>query len=92
MGGGGGMINMVELVGWIGAAGFALCAIPQAYKTVKTGKADDISWLFLFLWLTGEVAMIAYLILTTMDPIFLVNYVFNLACLLIILGVKVKNV
>ncbi len=74
------MIN--EVIGWIGAALFAICALPQAVKTFKTKKADDLSWLFLLLWFFGEIFTFIYLIIddlklnTTHFPLY-INYVFN---------------
>jgi uncharacterized protein with PQ loop repeat len=82
---------MIELIGWIGAAGFALCGVPQAYHSVKTGKAGDINWLFITLWLIGELATIFYIGMTTRDPILLVNYTCNLLCLLVIIKVKLNE-
>lgn len=74
------MIN--EFIGWLGAALFAICALPQVVKTFKTKKADDLSWLFLLLWFFGEIFTFAYLIVddfkigTTHFPLY-INYVFN---------------
>lgn len=31
---------MMELVGWIGSACFAVCALPQVIKTVREKNAD----------------------------------------------------
>jgi uncharacterized protein with PQ loop repeat len=43
-----------QYIGWLGAFLFAICAVPQVVKTWKTKKAGDLSWLFLLLWLFGE--------------------------------------
>ena len=84
-------MTTLDLIGWIGAASFAVCAIPQAYHCWRTNSADDVNWIFLGLWLLGEVSMIVYVMLTSMDPIFLVNYLTNLLCLLVILRVKIYS-
>lgn len=73
---------MKEIIGWIGAFLFAICALPQAVKTFKTKSADDLSWLFLLLWFGGEILTFSYLIVddiklkTTHFPLY-VNYIFN---------------
>jgi uncharacterized protein with PQ loop repeat len=79
---------VIELIGWIGAIAFATCAIPQAWQSYKTKSSDGVSWLFLILWLLGEVLTIIYVCLTTMDLILLFNYLFNLTALLIIMYYK----
>lgn len=42
-----------NFIGWVGSVLFALCALPQAVKTWKTKKADDLSLLFLIFWMLG---------------------------------------
>lgn len=81
---------MLDIIGWIGSACFAICAIPQALKSYRDGHSDGISWAFLSLWLTGELCMIIY-ILPTGDGPLLVNYFGNLACLLVILRYKLTG-
>ncbi|MBN2890248.1 MAG: hypothetical protein JXL97_00135 [Bacteroidales bacterium] len=97
------MVN--EVIGWFGAALFAICALPQAIKTFKTKKADDLSWLFLLLWFFGEIFTFAYLIIddikinTTHFPLY-INYFFNTVIVIYLMyakkvyksGAKIKNV
>ena len=46
-------VALVEVIGWIGATLFAFCGAPQALKTYRTKRAEDISWAFLFMWIGG---------------------------------------
>ena len=78
---------MIEVVGWVGAICFSICALPQAYKTWKIKHADDLSALFLWLWTIGEVCMLVY-VWPRQDWPLIVNYVFNLVCLIVILYYK----
>lgn len=84
---------MNEAIGWLGAFLFAVCALPQAFKTFKTKKADDLSWLFLWLWILGEIFTFIYLIVddikvqSTHYPLY-VNYVFNILIVVYLLYAK----
>jgi len=80
-------VAFTDIIGWLGSFCFAVCGIPQAIKTWKLGSADEISWLFLLLWLTGELSMIVY-VWPKQDYPLLFNYLGNLACLLVILRFK----
>lgn len=78
-----------ERVGWLGSVLFALCAVPQAWKCLVTGSADDFSWAFLVMWLLGEILCLFYIWPKRLWPLVL-NYSANLACLLVIIGVKLS--
>jgi uncharacterized protein with PQ loop repeat len=71
-----------DLMGWIGAFFFAVCAIPQVLKTWKTKKAGDLSGWFLAFWLLGEILTFAYIVIDdillgiTHFPLY-INYFFN---------------
>jgi uncharacterized protein with PQ loop repeat len=77
----------LEYCGWIGSILFAACGIPQAATCIKSGNADGLSWLFLLSWFFGELLTIAY-VLPKQDYPLLLNYAFNIACLIIILKYK----
>jgi MtN3 and saliva related transmembrane protein len=80
----------IEVLGYIGGLCFAFSALPQTIKTLRTGKADDLSWGLLLMWLVGEIAMIIYERVAIHSlPLFL-NYSLNLCFLLPILYVKAK--
>lgn len=79
---------MTEAIGILGAFCFAVCAVPQAWQCWRDGHARGLSWSFLALWLVGEMATLAYVVIQHADPILLVNYAANLAALLVILRYK----
>lgn len=66
-----------DIIGWIGASCLAMCAAPQAWHSWKTKKADDISMLFLILWLIGELLTLIYVFPTFQWPL-IFNYLLNL--------------
>ena len=49
-----------ELFGFMSALCLSICGIPQAYKCFKTGRAKDLSGLFLFTWFAGKLFLILY--------------------------------
>ncbi len=75
------MIN--ETIGWIGNILFAVCAVPQVIKTYKSKSTKDLSALFLWLWLSGELLTFAYIIIgdfeseTVHFPLYF-NYLVNI--------------
>ena len=86
---------MIEIVGWTGAALFSCCAVPQCIKTWRTKQAQDISWLFLLMWVWGEILTFAYVVHTNAQvgefqyPL-LANYVFNFVLVCYLLYAKWK--
>lgn len=54
---------MIEYVGWFASLCFALCALPQAYQCVKQGHGIGINKLFMWIWLSGEVSMMPYIVI-----------------------------
>jgi hypothetical protein len=78
---------MLDIIGWIGAITFAICAAPQAWKAYKDGHSDGVSWGFINLWLVGEICTTIY-ILPKQDWPLLFNYAGNLICLLVIMKYK----
>jgi uncharacterized protein with PQ loop repeat len=77
------------LLGWIGSFCFAFCAVPQTIKTIKTGRADDFSYLFIIMWLLGEVMMFLYNIAVLQDIPLFINYAVNFISLLPIMYYKI---
>jgi uncharacterized protein with PQ loop repeat len=53
---------LTETIGWIGNILFAICGIPQVIKTYKTKKVGDLSTLFLWMWLLGEMLTFIYIL------------------------------
>lgn len=80
---------MIEVIGWIGSICFSVCGIPQACKSIQEGNSSGVSWLFLILWLVGELCTIVYVLM--LDELLIpliVNYILNLGSLLVILYYK----
>ena len=86
---------MMEVIGYLGAICFAVCPIFQLIKAFKTKSVDDISYLFLFTWLFGEIFMVIYIVDNNMKagiwqyPL-LLNYAVNLLILTGIFYARVK--
>jgi uncharacterized protein with PQ loop repeat len=76
---------MIDLLGWVGSLCLGLCALPQAYHSWRTKSSAGLSLTFLLLWIVGEIATLAYILLTTAQLPLIVNYTVNLICLLIII-------
>lgn len=82
---------MINIIGWIGSFLFAICAVPQAIKTIKEKSAKDFSLSFLIMWGVAEILMITYDVAKLKDLPLLFNYVCNLLCLLPIVYYKIKG-
>ena len=82
-----------EILGWIGAFLFAICAVPQVIKTYKNKQAKDLSWLFLIFWISGEILTFIYIIIDdvllkiTHYPLY-INYIFNIILVLYLIYAK----
>lgn len=77
---------MINMIGIIGTTMFSLCALPQAYKCYRTGRATGISAVFLWMWLGGEFLMQFYVIARHgFDYVILFNYWFNMLLIFIIM-------
>jgi uncharacterized protein with PQ loop repeat len=80
---------MLEIIGALGSACLAFCALPQAIQSYRTKTSEGVSGQFLMLWLVGEVATLAYVIGTAPHlKLLIANYIVNLACLVVILWYK----
>ena len=78
-----------ELIGFIGAALLAICALPQAAQSYKQGHSQGINDTFLWCWFCGEMLMLSY-VLRYVDgygPLFW-NYLINTILLGIIVYYK----
>jgi len=77
---------MIDIIGWIGALAFTVCAWPQAIQCWQQGHARGISKILLWIWLAGEVAM---LIATPLKlgwiSWLMMNYIGNTSALLVIM-------
>jgi len=72
-----------EIIGWVGSILFSICGAPQAFKTFKTKRVEDLSIMFLMLWFWGEVFTLFYIVYGDIAsgnyhiPLYF-NYAFNL--------------
>lgn len=80
----------MDTIGWLGALCFSLCALPQAIQSYRQGHSKGLAWSFLLLWLAGEVLTMIYIWPKMLWPL-MVNYIFNLICLLVIIRYKIKE-
>ena len=78
----------MEIIGWIGSFLFAICGLPQAIESYKTGHSRGLTWPFISMWLGGEILTILY-VLPKMDLPLLANYFSNLVFLLVIARYKI---
>jgi len=71
--------KMIEAIGWLGNILLSICGLPQAYKSIKDGHSEGISFFFILLWLFGEVLALVYILLLGI-PLYSVifNYLFNI--------------
>jgi len=78
---------MTETLAWISTALFAACAAPQAIQCKRQGHTLGINRWFIWLWFWGEI--FAFWSMSEKfgwDSVaYLVNYIINLAFLLVIL-------
>jgi len=79
-----------EKIGWLGAILFALCGLPQAIQSIQDGHSNGISWVFLLMWLVGELLTLYYVWKkdSKLLPL-LFNYVLNIIFVGIILFYKI---
>ena len=82
------MAILVEILGWLGAGLLGIRAIPQAYKCCKQGHAKGISRSFLWLWISGQVFMLAHFLLGAHSWSMIFYSIFVLCVVSIILWYK----
>ncbi|MCA1811582.1 MAG: hypothetical protein LC623_06175 [Halobacteriales archaeon] len=66
-----------DAVVYAGSIGFILCLLPQLFKTLRTGKAEDLSWGFLVLVLFSSALTLPYM-LHRDEVVFAVSQAVNL--------------
>lgn len=81
---------MIDVIAWVGAVAFSICAIPQAWECYRHKHAQGLAWSFLILWLVGEVCFLIYSIYLVDFPL-MVNYVANGLALGIIMYYKARG-
>ena len=78
---------MIEAIGYLGGLALSLCGLPAAISAIKDGRAEINSGM-LWLWLIGEILMLAYVLLTVFSIPLIFNYVANIILLAIIAKYK----
>jgi uncharacterized protein with PQ loop repeat len=81
----------MEWLGYLGGFCFAFSALPQTIKTVRTRRADDLSWGLLSMWFIGEVAMVIYERSEIGSMPMFLNYAINLLLLIPIIYIKLTG-
>ena len=75
-----------EILGWIGAIAYAICAAPQAIQCWRQGHGIGLSAGMLWVWLIGGVGMlIAVPLKCGWVPWLMMSYIGNTAALLVIM-------
>lgn len=69
---------MIEYIGYMGAVLLAFCALPQAIMSIMQGHSRGMSYVFLWMWLTGEIYLMWFVVATVgvKGPLFF-NYFCN---------------
>jgi len=75
--------NLVEVSGYIGSFLLAVCAAPEAWRSIKRKKCD-IGYSFLLLWLAGEALLCYYNTSIGSIPLY-INYGFNILLISVML-------
>jgi uncharacterized protein with PQ loop repeat len=82
---------IITLTGVLGALLLAVCGLPQAIQSFKTGTSNGVNGTFLWLWGVGEILLVIYILVTTKDLILLMNYLLNIIIIGIIAYYKIKD-
>lgn len=75
------------ILGSIGSILLAACSLPQLVKTIRTRSASDFDWYFLWMWLFGDMSMLAYSLLCN-NWLLVANYGTNLIPISVIIYFK----
>jgi len=77
---------MGEMIGWIGALAYSVCAAPQAVQCWRQGHGEGLSVGMLWVWLIGGVSMLVAIPLQCgWVPWLIASYFFNTTALLVIM-------
>lgn len=83
------MIDFVNIVGWLGSLFLAVCAFPQAWKSIKEGHSHGLTAGLLWLWGGGEVLSLFYVLMVDDAPL-IFNYACNAVSMAVIIWYKVR--
>lgn len=79
--------KFIIFIGILGSICFSVSAVPEvinAFETSNVGITDGT----LILWFTGELCSVVYVLYKDKDKIQLANYLFNLACITVLIYFK----
>ena len=62
---------IIDIIGYTGGGTFAICLIPQIYKSIHTKSTKDISWWWMALYMFAVCCMLAYGILSKLLPVYI---------------------
>lgn len=79
----------MDLYGYLGGGLLAVCALPEAYRTIRDRECH-LGWALLLMWFFGEGFMLVYS-LELDDYALILNYGLNLIFLVPMLYFKIKN-
>ena len=82
-------VENMEIIGYLGGMLLALCALPEAVRTIQE-KHCHISWGMLLMWASGEILMLTYST-KYWDWSLMGNYGFNLIIISPMLYFKIKE-
>ena len=82
--------TVTTIIGSLAAIGTTAAWLPQVFKTLRTGRADDFSRGYLALFASGVALWLVYGILRH-DPVIIVANLATLALVLVIVVVKVRS-
>lgn len=68
-------MDLIEIIGMIAASLTTLSFVPQAVKTIKTKRTQDISLIMYILFVTGVAMWLLYGIKINSTPIIIANAV-----------------
>ena len=79
----------MEITGIISTILLAICGLPLAIKSFRSGNSDSVDSYFLILWTLGEIFGFIYLF-NLGERILLWNYILNLGLLSVVIYFKLK--
>ena len=80
----------METIGWIGSVLLAFCALPELIIAIRK-KRSDLSWIFLLMWLVGEICLLIPIAINIKVGFLLFNYIANTIFIIIICYYKYKG-
>ena len=81
---------MIEVVGILGAILLALCGLPELIRSYRR-KYCDIGWGFLGTWMVGELLVLVYVLMTSIDWILVANYGGNILIISGLIYYKIRR-